>query len=161
MTDRKRKIRNWPEGSGSGDAGRSAAHYQIPKEPGRNIALLLAALMHVLLFLFLWVGIHWQSKTPVGVDAEIWDMTTRQAAPEPVELAPPPPPPVEEVEKPEPRRPSPREIQEEHDAEIVLERAKEKKIAEKKLEEEKEFKKAVIQRALKLYNKNYEGTKNN
>jgi colicin import membrane protein len=122
-------------------SGRFATYYQIPKEPGRNTALILAGVMHVLLFLFLWVGIHWQSKTPVGVDAEIWDMTTRQAAPEPEPVVVTPPP-VQQVEPPEPPKPSAREIQEERDAEIVLERAKEKRIADKKLlEEQKELKK--------------------
>ncbi len=111
------------------------SHYQIPVEPGRNTALLLAGVMHVLLFLFLWIGIHWQSRTPVGVDAEIWDMSTRQAAPEPVAEPPPPPP---EVEKNEPVTPSAKEIAQEHDAEIALERARERKIAEKKLIEEQQ-----------------------
>lgn len=109
---------------------RSGTHYQIPKEPGQHAALILAGVMHGLLFLFLWFGIHWQSKTPVGVDAEIWDVKTRDAAPEPVATTPPPPP-TPEV-KPEPPRPSPEEVQQAHDAEIALERAKEKKIAEEK-----------------------------
>jgi colicin import membrane protein len=96
--------------------------------------------MHVLLFLFLWIGIHWQSKTPVGVDAEIWDMHTREAAPVPVAVVPPPPPPPPpEVEKVEPPKPSAQEIEEEHEVEIALQRAKEKKLAEKKqLEEQQE-----------------------
>jgi len=117
---------------------KSRSHYQIPKEPGRNTALILAGVMHVLLFLFLWIGIHWQSKTPVGVDAEIWDVATREAAPVPIVVTPPPPP-EPEVEKPTPPKPSAEEIQEEHDAEIALERAKEKEIAAKKqLKEQQE-----------------------
>ena len=127
---------NQSDAGTNGTSVRSRAHYQIPKEPGRNTSLVLAGVMHVLLFLFLWVGIRWQSKTPVGVDAEIWDVSTRQAAPEPVAETPPPPPPEPEVTKPEPAKPSPREIAEEHDAEIALERAREKRIAEKKLKEE-------------------------
>jgi len=136
-------ARTSSNGTSSLASGLPASHYQIPVEPGRNTALLLAGVMHVLLFLFLWIGIHWQSKTPVGVDAEIWDMTTRQAAPEPVVETPPPPP---EVEKIEPPKPSPREIEEEHEAEIALERAREKKIAEKKLleEQQKEEKKQEL-----------------
>jgi len=116
----------------------SGSHYQIPKEPGRNTALILAGVMHVLLFLFLWIGIHWQSKTPVGVDAEIWDMATREAAPVPVAVTPPPPP-VPVVETPTSPKPSAEEVQEEHDAEIALERAKEKELAAKKqLKEQQE-----------------------
>ena len=114
-------------------AGWPTFHYLIPKEPGRNAALILAGAMHVLLFLFLWIGIHWQNKTPVGVDAEIWDMTTREAAPIPEAPLPP-----AAVEKTQPPKPSPQEIKDEHEVEIALERAKEKKILEaKQLEQQK------------------------
>lgn len=118
----------------------SASHYTIPKEPGTSTALVLAGLMHVLLFLFLWVGIHWQSTTPVAVEAEIWDMKTRQAAPVAVaqpepppvsEPTPPPPPPVP-PEKAEPARPTAQQIEAEREVEIALERAKEKKATEQK-----------------------------
>jgi len=133
MNDRNRSQQNQSNGARS-SGGSAAAHYPIPREPGRNTALILAGAMHVLLFLFLWVGVHWQSKTPVGVDAEIWDMNTREAAPEPVQTTPPPP--VAEIEKPESPKPSAQEIADAHEAEIVVERAREKKIAEKKLIEE-------------------------
>jgi colicin import membrane protein len=139
MSDRNDMKRNQSNGNGAQLSGWPASHYQIPKEPGKNTALILAGVMHVLLFLFLWIGIHWQSKTPVGVDAEIWDVTTREAAPVPVEEVKPPPP--EEV-KTEPPKPSAQDVEEEHEVEIALERAKEKKLAEKKqLEEQKEEKK--------------------
>jgi colicin import membrane protein len=136
MSERNNLNQNQPVLGQAGASARSAVHYQIPTEPGRNTSLILAGVMHGLLFLFLWVGVHWQSKTPVGVDAEIWDMNTRQAAPVPEpETTPPPPPP--QPEQTEPPKPSQREIQEAHDAEIVLERAREKKLAEKqKLEEQ-------------------------
>lgn len=115
-------------------SGWSASHYQIPREPGRNAALMLAGAMHVLLFLFLWTGIHWQNSTPVGVDAEIWDMTTREAAPVPVPVAEvkAPTPPTPEVVKLEPPKPSAEEIEKEYEADLAIERAKEKKIAIKK-----------------------------
>jgi len=144
MSDRNDVKRGLSGGNGSENgsnaSGWSSSHYQIPKEPGRNTALILAGVMHVLLFLFLWIGIHWQSKTPVGVDAEIWDMNTREAAPVPVAVVPPPPPPPPpKVEKVEPPKPSAQEIEEEHEVEIALQRAKEKKLAEKKqLEEQQE-----------------------
>jgi len=124
--------------NGTAASGWPASHYQIPKEPGKNTALILAGIMHILLFLFLWVGIHWQSKTPVGVDAEIWDMNAREAAPIPVAEVPPPP----VVEKTEPPKPSAQEVEAEHEVEIALEREKEKKLAEKKqLEAQQEEKK--------------------
>ena len=42
MTDRTNMTRNQPEGTSFAGAERFAAHYQIPKEPGRNTALILA-----------------------------------------------------------------------------------------------------------------------
>ena len=112
------------------------SHYPIPKEPGKNSALVLAGLMHVLLFLFLWIGIRWQSQEPVGVEAEIWDMTTREAAPLPTPEVAPPPAPVEVEQKPP--EPTAKQIEQEQEADIAIERAKEKKLQEKKLQEDKE-----------------------
>ena len=112
------------------------SHYPIPKEPGKNSALVLAGLMHVLLFLFLWIGIRWQSQEPVGVEAEIWDMTTREAAPLPTPEVAPPPAPVEVEQKPP--EPTVKQIEQEQEADIAIERAKEKKLQEKKLQEDKE-----------------------
>jgi len=149
MSERNHLNQNQPVSSQAGALARSVAHYQIPTEPGRNTSLILAGVMHVLLFLFLWVGIHWQSKTPVGVDAEIWDMNTRQAAPEAVTETPPPPTPEPQVEKVEPPRPSVREIEEAHEAEIVIERAREKRIADKKKLEEQQEKKAELEKQQK------------
>lgn len=37
-----------------------------PRERGTGRAFLLAALMHVLLALFLYHGVHWQNSTPAG-----------------------------------------------------------------------------------------------
>ena len=114
-------------------------HYLIPKHSGKPIALVMAIFMHGLLFLFLWIGIRWQSQTPVGVDAEIWDVTTREAAPVPVV--------VPEQVKPEPEQPpqpTAKQIQaqleeqlHQQEAELAIERAKEQKLKDKKLAEEK------------------------
>jgi colicin import membrane protein len=93
--------------------------YQVPRHPGRWRAIALAVIVHLALVAFLWIGISWQSKTPLAVEAEIWDPTIREAAPlptpqpepEPVRPAPqpepavatppapvtPPPPPVEQA----------------------------------------------------------------
>jgi len=118
--------------------------YRVPKRHGGTRAFALALAMHCVLFVFLWVGIRWNND-PVGVDAEIWDMTTQMAAPkapepepgpepEPPARTPEPPPPPEVVKPVQP------------DPEIALQKKKEKekkeleqKIAEqrKKLEEEK------------------------
>ncbi|WP_063533505.1 cell envelope integrity protein TolA [Burkholderia sp. MSMB1589WGS] len=68
-----------------------------PRERGTGRAFLLAALMHVLLALFLYHGVHWQNSTPAGAEAELWtsvpDTSTPQPVPTPpVKVAPPPPP---------------------------------------------------------------------
>jgi len=111
-------------------------HQQIPVEPGRKSAILLAGLMHVLLILFLWVGVTWQSETPVGVEAEIWDMNTRSAAPLPAVRHTPPP---TEVKRKAPA-PLVKEQEQEQEAEIAIERARQKKLIEQKRLEEKEEK---------------------
>jgi colicin import membrane protein len=58
-----------------------AVPYTIPPQPGRWPAIMLAALMHAVLFGFLWFGVRWQNEVPVAVEAEVWDMHVRQAAP--------------------------------------------------------------------------------
>ncbi len=100
----------------------AGTHYLIPKEPGRNSAILLAGMMHALLFLFLWVGIRWQSQEPVGVDAEIWDMSTREAAPLPEAEIPPPVPEV--LPEPQVKPEQEAELKEQQEADIAIERAK-------------------------------------
>lgn len=118
-------------------------HQQIPSEPGKKSAFLSAGLMHVLLILFLWIGIRWQSQTPVGVEAEIWDMTTRSAAPLPAVRIPPPPAPAVNIKESDPvvkDREQEQKREQERDAEIVLKRIREKKMIEKKRLEEKEAK---------------------
>ena len=42
-------------------------------EPGTGKAFLWAMGMHLLLILFLTVGLNWKSQTPAGLEAEIWD----------------------------------------------------------------------------------------
>jgi len=118
--------------------------YRVPKRHGGTRAFALAVAMHGVLFAFLWVGIRWNND-PVGVDAEIWDVTTQMAAPQaPDEPEQQPEPPAREPEPtppPEVVKPLPKE------PDIALEKKKkekekkelEQKIAEqkKKLDEEK------------------------
>lgn len=121
--------------------------YRVPKRHGGTRAFALAAVMHGVLFAFLWVGIRWNND-PVGVDAEIWDMTTQMAAPqapqpepqpepepEPPARTPEPPPPPEVVK---PVQPDP-EIALQKKKEKEKKEAEERKLVEarKKLEEEK------------------------
>ncbi|MGO4380760.1 cell envelope integrity protein TolA [Pseudoduganella sp. RAF53_2] len=129
--------------------------YRVPKRHDGTRSFVLAVVMHVLLFVFLWGGIRWQSSQPVGVEAEVWDMTTQQAAPKPPpepepepqptpkveEPPPPPPPPPQEVAQPKPQEPD-----------IALERKKEKerqeKLAEEKRKEQEKLAKLEKQREL-------------
>src|SRR5437879_6461925 len=78
--------------------------YSIPQEPGRWRAIALAALVHVALLAFLWIGVRWQNETPVAVEAEVWSLQPQEAAPEP---KPQPEPKIVEqpLEKPEPAPP--------------------------------------------------------
>ncbi|MFM1807219.1 MAG: hypothetical protein RL212_1478 [Pseudomonadota bacterium] len=42
-------------------------------EPGTGKAFSWAMGMHLLLIIFLTVGLNWKSQTPAGLEAEIWD----------------------------------------------------------------------------------------
>jgi colicin import membrane protein len=74
---------------------KSAYPLQPPRERGTLRAFALAALMHILLGLFLYHGIHWQNSTPAGAEAELWtavpDQPTPTPAPPPRTVAPAPP----------------------------------------------------------------------
>lgn len=117
--------------------------YTVPKEPGRWRAIMLAVLVHAALFIFLWVGVRWQSETPATIEAEIWN-------PEPREAAPPLPPvkqpePVKE-EQPKPVvRETPKPVVEEPPVkkpDIALEQEKKRKaeLEKKRLEQEQQEK---------------------
>lgn len=115
--------------------------YTVPKEPGRWRAITLAAAVHVALLVFFWIGIDWQSATPVAVKAEIWDLQAKEAAPLPLEPEPTPQPKPEPIVKEEPKaepiKPEPPKV------DIALEKEKKRKEQERKdklAEEDKEKK---------------------
>lgn len=122
--------------------------YQIPAEPGRWRALVLAALVHLALLAFLWFGVSWQNTVPVAIEAEIWSPQAREAAPQPE----PSPPPVAQPEPPKPIPPKPAPIPEPvaktPDPDIALEK-KRKQELEKKLAEELEKKRLLEEREKK------------
>ena len=62
----------------------SAVHYEIPQDPGGGKGLLLAVLVHLLLIVFLWIGVSWQSDHTASVEAEVWNLKFEDAAPRPV-----------------------------------------------------------------------------
>jgi colicin import membrane protein len=109
----------------------------LPEMAGRHPVqwqpISLAALVHVLLIVFLWVGVQWQNKESTAVEAEVWDMTTREAAPKPVYqeriepvAEPVPAAPVKVVPKEEPLE----------DPEIALAQEKKRKRLEKQKQEQ-------------------------
>ncbi len=106
-------------------------HYRIPQEPGRNGSLLLALLVHLALLGFLWIGVSWQSNEQGGVEAEIWDIQYREAAPR-GSAAPDVAEPEETV------KPRSQEAERVAKADIALKQRKEE--AKKKAEEEKQKK---------------------
>lgn len=110
--------------------------YQVPKEPARWRAITLAVAVHLALLLFFWIGIDWQSETPVAVQAEIWDLKAREAAPLPQSKPQPKPEP-----KPEPKpvvKPAPLKVEPEPvtppppKVDIALEKEKKRKEQERK-----------------------------
>ncbi len=106
--------------------------YQAPREPGRWPSLALAAIVHLALFSFLWIGIRWQNETPATMEAEVWDMTPREAAPKE-------PDPIPEQPHRQPIIEEPRE-----NPEIAIEQEKKRQAAiamQKALQEEKAEKK--------------------
>jgi colicin import membrane protein len=81
-------------------------------DPGKALSFLLAAAMHVLLFLVLVFGVRWQSSPPEAVQVELWNPPAEAPPveePKPVPKVEPTPPPVvqPEVAKPEPVVPKP------------------------------------------------------
>ncbi|WP_443114943.1 cell envelope integrity protein TolA [Herbaspirillum seropedicae] len=120
------------------------APYNIPKAPGRWRAITLALVMHVALFLFFWIGIRWQSETPLTVEAEIWDPQYKEAAPLPTPPEPAPQP-VVEPPKPQPQpqpepKPVPPKVIDEPKVEkpdIALQKEKERKRKEEQEKQEK------------------------
>jgi colicin import membrane protein len=114
----------------------AANAYTIPPEPGRAGAWFLAAVMHMMLFSFLWIGIRWQNEAPITVEAEVWDTKIAQAAPK--LTAPPPEPEVKPEPRPEPK-PLPK-VEPQVEAprpDIVLEQKRKKEREQKLAEQEK------------------------
>lgn len=113
-----------------------ATPYIVPKEPGLGRALTLAALVHAALFVFLWIGVQWQSDTPATIEAEVWSPIPREAAPlpEPVKVPEPQPQPVVK-EPPKPKVEEPPPVVK---PDIALEQEKKRKALEEKKRREEE-----------------------
>jgi len=102
-----------------------------PPEPALVRAFALAVVAHLLLLLALTYGFHWQRESQdAAVEAELWSALPKEAAPRevPQPPAPPPPPVVKAPPQPEPPTKS--------DADIALEREKQRRLLEQKRHQE-------------------------
>ena len=99
-------------------------------------SFVLAVAMHALLFAALWINVQWRTQPEGEVVAELWGALP---APPPVEVAPPPPPPPVVTRAAE---------QEARDAEIALQREKEKKLAEERQRQEEQKKREAEQKKI-------------
>lgn len=111
-----------------------------PRQPGTLRAVFLAVLVHAAFFSLIVLGVTWQSRPVVPVQAELWDKLPPAPA-----AAPDPRPPEPQAAKPEPRPPPPVEKAEPPapDPAIArkLEREKRDKDRREKLERERVEKK--------------------
>lgn len=132
------------------DAAAERLEFAPPQQPGLLRAFALAVLAHALLVAGLMHGLQWKRDAQdAGVEAELWSAVPRQAAPP--EVQPPPPPPPEPVKPPPqpvvkaPPEPAP---QVQRDAQIALEREKEKR--ERELEKRELEKRKLVEQRAKL-----------
>ncbi|MBI5908482.1 MAG: TonB C-terminal domain-containing protein [Betaproteobacteria bacterium] len=75
-----------------------AANAMLYQEPGKVPSIALALLVHLLLLVFLFFGVRWQSRQPEAVMVELWNIPPAPVV-EQVVAQPPPKPEV----KPEPK----------------------------------------------------------
>jgi colicin import membrane protein len=121
-----------------------------PKQPGLLRGFALAVLAHGLLVAALMHGLQWKRDAQdAAVEAELWSALPQQAAPREV---PPPPPPPEPVVKAPPapvvKAPPEPDPQVQRDAQIALEREKQKR--ERELEKRELEKRKLVEQRAKL-----------
>lgn len=104
-----------------------------PADPARVPAAVLAVLVHLLLFAFLFFGVRWSATAPEAVVVELWTQPPQPVVEraEPAPPPPPPPPPPPKVQ-PEPPRPvvkpaPPKPAPETRKPDIALEKDKQAK----------------------------------
>jgi colicin import membrane protein len=110
-----------------------------PPPPGFLRALGLAVIAHALLLAALGWGVSWKNQTvTLSAEAELWSAVPQQAAPKLVEAPrPPPPEPVIAPKVITPPPPAPEVAPKLPDADIALERDKQRLLKEKLLKEQK------------------------
>ena len=121
--------------------------HAVPDQENRWLPLTLAVIVHLALVAFFWIGISFNKPVPLAVEAEIWDMQYKEAAPvaqpepEPVAEPEPEPEPVKEEPQPAPvvAPPPPKEVTPPAvNPDIALEQEKKKKEQARKEELRKE-----------------------
>lgn len=108
------------------------------EEPGKVPSAVLALLVHVLLAVFLFFGVHWQSRQPEAVTVELWASLPALVVPQ-IKPAPVPAP------KPEPKA----EVRPEPKVEKAIEPPKPDIALEKKKEIKKELPKKAEPKPIK------------
>lgn len=79
------------------------------EHPGKIAAGVLAVLVHLLFFAFLFFGVSWQRRPPEPVVADLWSSLPPMAKPQPkLEVVPPPPAPPVVKSEPAPPKPQPK-----------------------------------------------------
>ena len=114
----------------------------LPRRPeGMGRGLMLAIAVHIALVIALAIGVHWKSREPESMSAELWSAVPQTAAPRAVEPEPPPPPPPPQP-KPVPPAPPPPKVAAppppQPDAEIAIEKARRQKEMEQRAHEQQE-----------------------
>jgi len=124
------------------------------REPGRTASWLLAVVVHVAFFAFLYIGVSWRPKPQPPLSAELWSELppVRQ---QPAKPRPEPPPPPAKVEPPPPPKVAPAQPAAKvtppapSKADIEL-KERQRKLQEEKLQQEKaaeeERRKQVLER---------------
>jgi colicin import membrane protein len=122
--------------------------HSVPGTQSSWLPATLAIIVHLALFAFFWIGISWKSDVKLAVEAEIWDMQYKDAAPLPEPVSEPElqiqeqpqPEPAPVVAPPEPKvEPPPVE-----NPEIALEKERKKKEEQRKEELRKEAEKQEL-----------------
>ncbi len=108
------------------------------EEPGRLPSAVLAVLVHVLLAVFLFFGVHWQSRQPEAVTVELWSSPPPLPAVQQIEPKPELMPEVKPAPAPEPKPELKPEVKLEPKVEKTVEPAKPDIALEKKKEIKKE-----------------------
>jgi len=121
-----------------------AAGALLYEEPGKVPSAVLALLVHVLLAVFLFFGVHWQSRQPEAVMVELWNSLPAPAAPQAE-----PRPEIKPTPVPEPKSEPKAEAKPEPKVEKAIEPPKPDIALEKKKEIKKELPKKIEPKPIK------------